>query len=30
MGELPEDFFYLAYVPVRVQRALGALIRRLG
>ena len=30
MGELPEDFFYLAYVPVALQRAIGALIRRLG
>ena len=27
MGEYPAEFFYLARIPVRVQRALGALIR---
>ncbi len=28
MGELPEEHFYLPYVPVGAQRAPGAVIRR--
>lgn len=28
MGRYPEEFFYAPYVPVRLQRALGAVVRR--
>lgn len=30
MARFPEDHFYLAYVPVRVQRAIGAIARALS
>jgi quercetin dioxygenase-like cupin family protein len=30
MGDYRDEYFYLAAVPVRVQRALGAIVRRLA